>query len=587
MLRCAPTRIRITTEDMDEAKQKFGLAAAARLRSEPTKPLQLRELNINPILATPAHELQVKNGPSRARDDALVQSSCQHISSSAIQASTEDDGQPSSRALKRTRHSIHVTRRHQVDSTKVRRSRSHLSGSGFPFKTGNDPSQSPLELTSTTPAAKQCHYPIPSFTGVLSTPCQNRVIEETEMLSDESPEELAETEFGHCEPLQGDFTNKNSTSPIPRFEIELPQLPSRRSSLTWERITKDDTTRSSSESSDDDSNDLHSSPATRPHPLSNEAFVRETSPLEDLANRLRQLAATPSLRHKPSSRSCSSSSNASPKLLSGDLFYGRPTGAASRPSHQNLRRVSHRPIQATRPSGWEHADLLCSQYEHADGFGNNAASQSISYSQSPSDFILGTSPLLGSALSTSTALPIAATQPVTPHIARETEFTRWNSVNHQRPRNTPSIRIYDDVRPASMQPQTPADLTHRHGTTGDPTKSVPSRRRMSDTVHDPISSIVPSDSRYPSLQNFPSTYDLRSRVFVSTGADPSRPPPQSAQARRRQMHYSRSAENESDTDVAAMEDERRVWASHRGGHSAADTLETTPPKVGRFERYLR
>ncbi|GAB7337823.1 hypothetical protein MBLNU457_4225t3 [Dothideomycetes sp. NU457] len=558
MLRCAPTRIRITTEDVEEMKEKASLAAATRV---PTKPLQLRALNINRILTTPAHELHVKEGPTRARDDALVQAPFQHLPSSAIKASTEDEGHNSPQVLQRTRHSIHVTRRHQFDAPKVRRARSHSSGSGAPLGTGNFPIQSPSEPISTTAYTKKYHHTDPSFDGVLSTPFQNQVIEDTGFRTDESPEEPAETKFGHSEPRNGDSNHQNPPSSIPKVGIGSPRVPARRGSLAWERVNKDDAASSSSESSNSDIDDLYSSVTTRPRPLSNNAFVRETSPLEDLANRLRQLSATPSVRHKPSFTSRSSSSNASPRLLSGDLFYGRPEEAASRRSHQDMPRMPHRPIQANRPSRWEHAELFSSQHDHADDFKNRAANQGIPFAQSPSEFVLGTSPLLGSALSTS--LPIATTQPVTPHNGRETGFDRRNSVNHQRPMKTPRIRIYDHVRPASMQPQTPVDLLHRHHRAGDPTKSVPSRRRMSDTARDPISSIVPSDSRYPSLQNFPSTYDLRSRVFVPAGPEPSRPPTQSTQAWRRQIHDSRSAENDADAQAAVMEDERRIWASHR------------------------
>lgn len=583
MLRCAPSRIRITTEDVEEAKQKFERAAAAR---SSTKPLQSRALNIEPILATALHELQIKNGPRRYRDDALVQASCQPPSSSALQATTEPRDSHSLRTLERTRHSIHLTRRRQLDLPTVRRSRSHSEDSGIPYVPEDELFHSPPDLTSTTAPLQGYHYQDSCLAGISSSPYQERKIKETESGPTRASEELAETGCSPPEQLNDVLTDQESSSPITTRGIGLPQLPQRRSSLAWNSNPKDDTMKSNSESSDSDTDESHSSVATRPRPLSNNVPVRDTSPLEDLANRLRLLGATPGLRHKPSSRSRSSSSNASPRLLSGDLFYDRTEDAASGQSRQQIPRRPHWPVQATRPSAWEYAEPLPSQHDYKDDFKNNAANQGISYSKSPSEFILDTSPLLGSALSTS--LPTATTQPVTPHNARETEhIRRRNSVNHQRPTRTPRIRIYDDVRPASMQPQTPADLTRRHRTTGDPTKSVPSRRRMSDTARDAISSIVPSDSRYPSLQNCPSTYDLRSRVFISTVAESGRPPVQSTQARRRQMHYGRSAENDSDTDARAMEDERPGCTSHRVGHSAADALEATPPNVGRIEGHMR
>jgi len=589
MLRCPPSRIRITLDDIDEAKHKFVLAAAARLRPESTKTLHPRALNMKPILSSAAYELQVKNGPGRARDDALVSVTHEYVALSALHL-TLDAPFHDTRPTRRSRHSIHATRRDQTITPKVRRSRSHSSGKGPSFAGGVDlVDLFPLPLERTRPFlhTKQRDPLNISLPDILPGLSQAESTDHTELRPDVRAGELADNEFGRCEPMNGEAPDKSSPPSFPRFGHELPQLPSRRSSLAWNKVNKDNTKQSSSESSDSDIGDLPTSVAGRP-PLTHEAHVRESSPLEELANRLRQLAATPSSRQRPSSRLSSSSSSASPRLLSGHIFYGRSGEGVQRQCYRDLPPMPVRLVQTMRPHTREPPESLPSDCIGMDEFEKSITGQEGLSAPSPSISTLGTSPILRS--THSSTVPTVTQLPMTPHTARETEFGQRNTVNQSRPRMTPRVRIYDDGRPASMQPQTPADLRGRIHAARDPVKSVPNTRRMSSASRDPISAILPStESRYPSLQNFPSTYDLRSRVFVSTSFETSRPTPHGVPVRGRHLPQRQSVEqeNNSDAEAAVMDDERSVWMSHRVGHSAAETLEATPPGEGRFERFLR
>ena len=261
MLRCPPSQIQITVEDIDEAKHKFVLASAARSRSNSTKPHRLKALPIKPILTSAAYELKVKNGPGRARDDAIVSESNRHIPSSALPV-TEDESCHEPQPPRRTRHSVYARRRDQIDTPNLRRSRSHSTRSGRINKTGVD--LLPLSSGRSRPITHTGQRDSPSVPlRIRSKDSHAESIEHTGIWPDARAAELAETIPSLGGPVIGDSVDKRVPTPLPCVGAEWPNPPTRRSSLSWKKADKD-YSKPSSESLDGSTSCLlYTSPSPR------------------------------------------------------------------------------------------------------------------------------------------------------------------------------------------------------------------------------------------------------------------------------------------------------------------------------------
>ncbi|KAH9825708.1 hypothetical protein Tdes44962_MAKER00638 [Teratosphaeria destructans] len=146
---------------------------------------------------------------------------------------------------------------------------------------------------------------------------------------------------------------------------------------------------------------------------------------------------------------------------------------------------------------------------------------------------------------------------------------------------TPRMPIYDDSKPPGTQPRTPADIP------------PPARPRPQHA--DGLAARNPAPVTSPTTAVNPMTMALQ--VTTAMGTPPSiperhvhRPAHQGATPRPRRpraAHASVTSQEENDLDGQMgrhpeLEGDRRTWVSRREEGS----LESTPPREGRFEQYL-
>lgn len=158
---------------------------------------------------------------------------------------------------------------------------------------------------------------------------------------------------------------------------------------------------------------------------------------------------------------------------------------------------------------------------------------------------------------------------------------------------TPKVTIYNDATPAHLQPQTPADL-HR--------SSRRTRNRSDSSIHreafcvGPI--LVAHRPAIPERKAYRNTYPTNIPRRVNHGI-----PNNESMTTSSSMHAGLSAEvtirtdisttgseitnsdereNELEAHLTRLESERDTWSRRRQGGS----LDVTPPREGRFERFL-
>lgn len=156
---------------------------------------------------------------------------------------------------------------------------------------------------------------------------------------------------------------------------------------------------------------------------------------------------------------------------------------------------------------------------------------------------------------------------------------------------TPKVTVYNDATPSHLQPQTPADL-HR--------SNRRARNRSDSSVHreafcvGPI--LVAHRPMIPERRAYRNTYPTNipgrgtqslpsndiATIASSTALIPGPTSSHGDQATDSQTSAFEEAENEFAAQLADLERERMVWQRRRQGGS----LDVTPPKEGRFERFL-
>ena len=157
---------------------------------------------------------------------------------------------------------------------------------------------------------------------------------------------------------------------------------------------------------------------------------------------------------------------------------------------------------------------------------------------------------------------------------------------------TPKVAVYDDSKAPDTQPQTPADVrgSKRRAKTRSDTTMQQAPIFVGRTM---ISSPPTIPERHPHRNTYPATASAQSSVSaaISTAAP-------SATAAMANMHEttrrarnsrrvraqrgSEQVENDLDAHLQGLEDDRRTWINRREGGN----MEVTPPREGRFERYL-
>ena len=144
---------------------------------------------------------------------------------------------------------------------------------------------------------------------------------------------------------------------------------------------------------------------------------------------------------------------------------------------------------------------------------------------------------------------------------------------------TPKVTVYDDNKPPDAQPRTPADISRsrrraktRSDTAVQQSPIFVGRARISSPP------VIPE--RHPHRNSYPpgSSRQSVSDAPMSSTTRSARHQP----TERSGQSSSEQAENDLEGHLHGLEEDRRIWLERREG----GTLDVTPPKEGRFERYL-
>jgi len=312
-------------------------------------------------------------------------------------------------------------------------------------------------------------------------------------------------------------------------------------------------------------------------------FLRmRSSPLDDLTESLSRLAAS-----RP--RSVAHSWERSPgqrqrvSLLNGDLF--RAEASPVLPDERNTTIV----MSAVIPESQRNAAIPPRVADMACLPPQAGTPQVLTPARVSSSPLPSTPPVRRIISETST--PRSPLKDISPSKASRTPrsaIARKPLPNHATA-TTPRVRVYNDDVPAHMQPQTPADIS----------TSARRARGLSETAaQGPIAlanttaptSSPPIPQRRSHRHTYPSTTPRpqvpHSLPAISTAhsttmsaREPSRP----THARRRADARTHSSEeNEIESQMGLLEEDRRIWERRQ----EAGSLESTPPGEGRFERFL-
>ncbi|CAK3948751.1 Hypothetical predicted protein [Lecanosticta acicola] len=150
---------------------------------------------------------------------------------------------------------------------------------------------------------------------------------------------------------------------------------------------------------------------------------------------------------------------------------------------------------------------------------------------------------------------------------------------------TPRVPVYNDSLPPNSQPQTPGDIARRPRGRFD--LSVSTRRHHTGEANTtPTQGRTPYRHTYPSAvlpQESPEHYGIPDRMslaveqLVTETQQATR-----VQQQQQQQRGSGSSENDIEPAIGELEENRRTWVQRQESGS----LDVTPPREGRFERYL-
>lgn len=331
------------------------------------------------------------------------------------------------------------------------------------------------------------------------------------------------------------------------------------------------------------------------------------SPLDRLTQELQRLSTGLSSRSRSSLGHSSRVTSTDGHLLSGDVFYSdsdeeteeRNIGICD---HSRRHDVSHidghsmdrRDGEFSRQPQRPQRDLgIAARIVDVEVDCQSATVRPLSLSPSTqsvsSNLRIDTSIVDSSLPGNLPDLP-----PVTPGRPQiRSARTPSTSCSNLRPQATPRVKVYDDGQPASMQPQTPADLHHRFRMatmSADPVVcqiAHPLARVQPVEPSPPIPTRNAHRNTYPSFQQTipepptsnshpPSPYspnlDLRTAAAITA-------------VERRRTARAFSNENVIDPSTNGMEAEREALLRRRGD-SSANILDDTPPRQGRYERFM-
>ncbi|KEQ67756.1 uncharacterized protein M437DRAFT_62129 [Aureobasidium melanogenum CBS 110374] len=333
------------------------------------------------------------------------------------------------------------------------------------------------------------------------------------------------------------------------------------------------------------------------------------SPLDRLTQELQRL----STGLAAGSRSSSSFSRVASReghLLSGNVFYSdndddetkeRNAGICERPSRHDLSEVKGHNMdrqdhESSRQPQRPQRDLgITARIVDVEVDCQSATIRPLSVSPS-SQSLSSTSRIDTSVMDSSPPGTLPAIPPVTPG-RPQARYMRApsTSCSNLRPLTTPRVRVYDDGQPASMQPQTPADLHHRFRTPIPTTSANPAVCQIARPFAriQPVEQSPPMTTRNAHRNTYPSFQQANPEPPASN-SQPSSPYSPNLDLRtaaaitaveRRRIARAFSDENVIDTSINGMEAEREALLRRRGDDST-NILDETPPRQGRYERII-
>lgn len=313
------------------------------------------------------------------------------------------------------------------------------------------------------------------------------------------------------------------------------------------------------------------------------------SPLDALTDRLRTMMSVPDLRFQGRKRASTRKSGRHSQLpfpgpthdlMSYSNQYGSPTyGRVDAANRQYQARDPRVPL-VQNDSNLSTPSLLKGNTERiaADQIAASSPdhmSSSLALSSSPFSTVARFTPPMQVQLNPRTPATRARQAPLDE-----------SSIGRPRTAARSRMQVYDDGQPAALQPQTPADLRHGRAVFARViNEATPSPARQIRAVYD-----TSSPSELDSAHIAPSHGGrLRGGAAESSHASPEEPSRLAARFgawHRRVQSTSAEQENEFDPISIAMEPDRATWRA-RTGANGEETLDSTPPAEGRFERFLR
>jgi len=327
------------------------------------------------------------------------------------------------------------------------------------------------------------------------------------------------------------------------------------------------------------------------------------SPLDLLTQELRRLSTNPSTRSQSSLECASGATSTDGRLLSGSLFYSDSDDeigeSETRSPNYSRQLSSHTDGQSVNE---RERDFDCKPQRHlgiaariVDVEADCQSGTIRPFSTSPSTQSLSSTPRIDTSLMNSSPpgdLPDLSQSTPGQQLARPIRGAHAPGPS-LRPHATPKVRVYDDEQPASLQPQTPADLRHRFKPSADTVtpancKTVRTHARSPATEQ---SRLVPPRNAY---RNTYPAFQQPSPQPYTTSSQPSSPYSPNldlrnaaaiSAAQRRRTARAVSNENVIDPITNGMEAEREAFL-RRMRPDSTFTIDDTPPREGRYERYI-
>ncbi|KAK3713747.1 hypothetical protein LTR37_008233 [Vermiconidia calcicola] len=379
-------------------------------------------------------------------------------------------------------------------------------------------------------------------------------------------------------------TNSRSTPNLLQRPISPGRIYSRGSSLTWSQTgtrtpSANFVPRMVSAASGISGGDPASRQSSREGLDAAAEFLRmRNSPLDDLTERLSRLSSS-RLRSVGHSWERPPSNRPRVSLLTGDPFRPEPSSnpAAAGPISTLLEQ---NPTLA-EPDTVDEVDAIAEDLV--------ALSLALPPSSSLSSSPLPSTPQFRNSTKTSSPqCPQAERSPVKSCGSPEISIKRKPVPSASK---TPRVQVYDDSKPPLTQPRTSADVRRstrraktRSDTTAQQSPIFVGRAKISSPP--PIPERNQHRNTYPPATPQQTNASAPARDAPSSASVPPAPTSDASHERttiRAQMQRSSDqAENDMEGHHPVLEHDRQTWLSRRED----GTLEVTPPKQGRFERYL-